>query len=481
MDQNKTPLIDMLKRFKELSPGYFCIPSHHRGSGADPNLTELLGTEFLKYDLTETPLTDDLHEVEGPIREAEELAAEAFGADRSFFLINGTTCGNEAMLISVLRKGDRVLVAENCHKSVLMGLIISGAEPVFIRPEISSSYHAFASLAPESVELAFAQNPGVKALILTSPTYHGICSDLKKIAGICHRHGALLLVDEAHGSHFAFNPRLPQPALACGADMAAQSIHKTAGSMTQSSMLHVRGSEELIASVSSALKIVQSTSPSYILMASLDGARHAMAVRGRELTDSMLDTAGIIRDGINSIEGAHCCSGEGDRAVFAADGTRPVFHADGLSGFELSDILFRESGICTEMCDGYGCVAVVGPGDTEADAKRLIDGVKNAAAKYGRPDRDHVFSRLTPIPSLPPMAMTPRKAFFSDTERIPLENSLGRICAEMIAPYPPGIPVIYPGQIMTAETLGFISEAVALKRHIHGFSDGCGRTIKVIK
>lgn len=476
MDQNKTPLIDMLKNFGEVSPGYFCIPSHHRGSGADLRFKELVGDSMLNYDLTETPLTDDLHEAEGPIKEAEVLAAEAFGADKTFFLVNGTTCGNEAMIIASVKEGEKILVAENCHKSVLMGIIISGAVPVFIRPSISNAYRTFASIAPESVEMAFAQNSDAKALIITSPTYHGICSDIEKISKICRRYNALLLVDEAHGSHFAFNDRLPKSALSSGADMSAQSIHKTGGSMTQSSMLHVKGSNELIASASSALKIVQSTSPSYILMASIDGARHSMAVNGKLITDKMIDTADFIRKEINSINGAFCCTS--DRYVFDYDCSRLVFGVNGLSGFELSDILFKESGICTEMCDGYNVVAVIGPGDSKDDALRLVNAIKSAAAKYSGEPLGFDFNSS---PSLPPMEITPRKAYFSDTERIPFEKSAGRISAEMIAPYPPGIPVIYPGQIMTPEIYEFISDALSHKRHIHGFSDGCGKTIKVIK
>ena len=307
MDQIRTPIIDMLRRFGDVSRGYFCIPSHHRGTSADNGFISLFGREVLKYDLTETPLTDDLHEAEGPIREAEELAADAFGADRSFFLVNGTTCGNEAMIISSVKEGEKILVAENCHKSALMGLIISGAKPVFIRPSVSPSFRAFSSVTPESVEKAFFENPDAKALFLTSPTFHGICSDIRSIAEICRRNNAYLLVDEAHGAHFAFSDRLPESAMSQGADMASQSIHKTGGSMTQSSMLHVKGGAERIAAVNEALKLVQSTSPSYILMASLDGARHSLAVRGRELTDAMLDTAEYIRKGINSVQGAICC------------------------------------------------------------------------------------------------------------------------------------------------------------------------------
>ena len=476
MDQIRTPIIDMLRRFGDVSRGYFCIPSHHRGTSADNGFISLFGREVLKYDLTETPLTDDLHEAEGPIREAEELAADAFGADRSFFLVNGTTCGNEAMIISSVKEGEKILVAENCHKSALMGLIISGAKPVFIRPSVSPSFRAFSSVTPESVEKAFFENPDAKALFLTSPTFHGICSDIRSIAEICRRNNAYLLVDEAHGAHFAFSDRLPESAMSQGADMASQSIHKTGGSMTQSSMLHVKGGAERIAAVNEALKLVQSTSPSYILMASLDGARHSLAVRGRELTDAMLDTAEYIRKGINSVQGAICCGK--DDSVFDADLSRLVFRINGLSGFELSDILFNESGICTEMCDNFSVVAIVGPGDSREDADRLINDVKSAAEKHRGSDAG--FS-LDSLPFLPPSVITPRAAFFSAVERVPFGESLGRICAEMIAPYPPGIPVIYPGQLMTPEVHSFISDALAKGRHIHGFSDGSGKTVKVIK
>ena len=286
--QLKTPVIDMLKDFENKTEGYFCIPSHHRGTGTDEKFREIIG-DTLRYDLTETPLTDDLHEPEGAILEAQELAAELFGAKKTFFLVNGTTCANEAMIISSVYKNEKILVARNCHKSVLMGLIISGAEPIYIEPQKSSLFNTFGSVSPESVEEAFKKHSGIKACILTSPTYYGITSDLKSIAEICHKNNALLLVDEAHGSHLAFSDKLPLSAIQSGADMAAQSIHKTLGSMTQTSMLHVNNGD--FARVDAALKIVQSTSPSYILMASLDGARHNMAVNGKELIENMVETA----------------------------------------------------------------------------------------------------------------------------------------------------------------------------------------------
>lgn len=474
-DQTKTPLIDALKNFDKISPAYFCIPSHHRGKGASSSFTEVFGKTVLKYDLTETPLTDDLHEADGAIKEAESLASELFGSDRTFFLVNGTTCANEAMIISSVCEGEKILVARNCHKSVLMGLIISGASPVYIEPEISGVFSTFGSISPEKIELAFKNHPDIKAFILTSPTYYGIGSDLQKIADICHSHGALLLVDEAHGSHFAFSDKLPKTALSCGADMVSQSTHKTLNSMTQSSMLHVKGSLVDISKVDAALKIVQSTSPSYILMASLDAARQNAALNGRTAVCSMLDIASYIRSALSSIDGVSCPENVDGNEVFSFDKTRIVFSVKGMSGFYLSEILFEKYNICCEMADNYNVVSIIGSSDSYEDADRLINAVKEIAATVNS-GKIKEFS----LPPMPPMAMTPRKAFFAKSTRTNFKDSVGKVSAEMIAPYPPGIPVIYPGEVITEEIYEFISEAIKDGRHIHGFSDKSMETIKII-
>lgn len=474
-DQTKTPLVDALKNFDKISPAYFCIPSHHRGKGASSSFTEVFGKTVLKYDLTETPLTDDLHEADGAIKEAESLASELFGSDRTFFLVNGTTCANEAMIISSVCEGEKILVARNCHKSVLMGLIISGASPVYIEPEISGVFSAFGSISPEKVELAFKNHPDIKAFILTSPTYYGIGSDLQKIADICHSHGALLLVDEAHGSHFAFSDKLPKTALSCGADMVSQSTHKTLNSMTQSSMLHVKGSLVDISKVDAALKIVQSTSPSYILMASLDAARQNAALNGRTAVCRMLDITSYIRSALSSIDGVSCPENVDGNEVFSFDKTRIIFSVKGISGFSLSEILLEKYNICCEMADNYNVVSIIGSSDSYEDADRLINAVKEIAATVNS-GKIKEFS----LPHRPPMAMTPRKAFFAKSTRTNFKDSVGKVSAEMIAPYPPGIPVIYPGEVITEEIYEFISEAIKDGRHIHGFSDKSMETIKII-
>ena len=379
------------------------------------------------------------------------------------------------MIISSVCEGEKILVARNCHKSVLMGLIISGASPVYIEPEISGVFSAFGSISPEKVKLAFKNHPDIKAFILTSPTYYGIGSDLQKIADICHSHGALLLVDEAHGSHFAFSDKLPKTALSCGADMVSQSTHKTLNSMTQSSMLHVKGSLVDISKVDAALKIVQSTSPSYILMASLDAARQNAALNGRTAVCRMLDIASYIRSALSSIDGVSCPENVDGNEVFSFDKTRIVFSVKGISGFYLSEILFEKYNICCEMADNYNVVSIIGSSDSYEDADRLINAVKEIAATVNS-GKIKEFS----LPPMPPMAMTPRKAFFAKSTRTNFKDSVGKVSAEMIAPYPPGIPVIYPGEFITEEIYEFISEAIKDGRHIHGFSDKSMETIKII-
>lgn len=473
--QKRTPIIEALKKFGEKSPIYYCIPSHHQGRGASETFTDVFGKSMLKYDLTETPLTDDLHEAEGPIKEAEELAAQLFGADRTFFLVNGTTCANEAMITASVSEGEKILVARNCHKSILMGLIISGAVPVYIEPEKSRDFFSFGSISPEKVSIAFEKDPDIKAFILTSPTYYGIGSDLKKIAEICHSHNALLLVDEAHGAHFAFSDSLPETALSCGADMVSQSTHKTLNSMTQSSMLHVKGSRADISKIDASLKIVQSTSPSYILMASLDAARRNMAVNGTEIVKRMIETAEYIRVNLNFINKVHCPEKTYKNEVFSFDKTRIIFSVEGINGFILSELLFEKYNICCEMADSHNVIAVIGHSDSLDDANRLISAVKEIALSYSS-EENETFE----FPEIPPAALTPRKAFFAKYSRISFDDAVGKISAETIAPYPPGIPVIYPGEIITKDIHHFIAEAISSNCHIHGFSDKSMKTIKII-
>ena len=302
LNQNETPLLQAVTELIGTKPAYFRIPGHRLDKGVSPRWTDSVGTEVFAYDVTETPLTDDLHSPEGAIGEAQRLLGALYQADQSFFLVNGSTCGNEAMLLSAAREGEKIMVARNAHKSALMGLILSGAEPVYVLPEVVDAWSIQGEITAEAVRRGFEQNPDCRALFLVSPSYYGICSDLKAIAEVCHAYGALLLVDEAHGGHLYFHEQLPAGALEAGADVCVQSMHKVTGALTQSSVLHIRHhgvGEAALERIAQNLQLVQSTSPSYLLMISLDCARYELAMNGREMMEKALRLAEGARDRIH--------------------------------------------------------------------------------------------------------------------------------------------------------------------------------------
>lgn len=303
LNQNQTPLLDALRANSAHPHTAFYTPGHKRGVGISPRLTNLLGKAVFRADLTELSELDNLFAPQGVIQQAQQLAAEAFGAAQTFFLVNGSTCGIEAAILATCGMGDKIILPRNVHSSAIAGLILSGATPIFVNPEYDPILDIAHSITPASVQAALKQHPDAKAVMIVYPTYYGVCGDVEAIARITHQYNIPLLVDEAHGAHFAFHPQLPIPALAAGADLSVQSIHKTLGAMTQASMLHVQGDRININRVTKALQLVQSTSPSYILLASLDAARQQMALHGKELMFRTLQLADEARTRISEIPG----------------------------------------------------------------------------------------------------------------------------------------------------------------------------------
>lgn len=497
MNQNKTPLLDAINKLIDSEPAYFRIPGHRLDKGISSRWTDRTGTKIFAYDVTETPYTDDLHSPEGAIKEAQGLLAELYKSDKSYFLVNGTTCGNEAMILTAAFEGQKIMVARNAHKSAMMGLIISGAKPVYIMPEVIDEWGIQGGISPSAVRNTFEENPDCKALFIVSPSYYGIVSDIQEIANICHEYGALLLVDEAHGGHVYFNNEndniFPKGALQTGADMCVQSMHKVTGALTQSSVLHVKQRKLIqqnvdnsidLEKLSANLHIVQSTSPNYLLMTSLDCARYELAQHGADMLKSALKLAEYTRNTINSINGFKCMGTEviGINSVCALDTTRLVISAKelGITGFELDELLFEKYKVNMELSDYENVLAVVTYANTFEDMERLINACRKISRSRKNNYRISEKTKNKKLPDIPIQKETPREAYFSKTEVIKWEDAIGKISAEMIAPYPPGIPVIYPGEIINEEVWNYLEDFRRDGRHIHGSKDGKLDTIKVL-
>lgn len=481
-NQNETPLFSAIQEYNRRRPVYFKVPGHRYEKGVNPLFKEAVGNGIFGFDLTETDLTDDLHNASGCIKEAEELAADLWGADYTHFLVNGTTCGNEAAVMTCCCGDGKIAIPRNAHKSTLMGLILGGGRPVYMLPELEPTWGLQGGITPEQVEAVFAEHPDCKGVVVISPTYYGIVSDIKGIAQVCHSHGALLLVDEAHGAHCYFSDRLPLGSLEAGADLVVQSIHKVAGSFGQSSMLHVKSNLLDRNLLEANLHLVQSTSPSYLLMTSLDMARHDLAVGGSKLIDRALELAQEAREAINKLPGMACAGREiiGKAGINDLDETRLTISAAdlGLTGYELQQLLFEEFNIDLEQADYYATLAIVTYANEKEDLNRLVEALSIIAERYqkGKP-----LPAAASFPRQPEAVMSPREAYFAVKRRVKWEECLGKICGEMIAPYPPGIPVIYNGERMSQEAWDFLNEYKARKGHLQGPSDPSLATVLIIE
>lgn len=471
-NQKQTPLLDAMDRFQKQRPAYFRIPGHRFERGVSQRLTEKTGEKVFSFDLTEAEGLDDLHHPEGVIAESQRLASEVFGADETFFLVNGTTCGNEAMVLSAVLEGEKILIPRNAHKSVLMGLILSGATPVYITPPYDSEWNIWGGITPESVKLALEKDPDIRAVFVVSPTYYGICSDLQEIAEVCHSRDVLLLVDEAHGAHLYFSDLLPRGAMQQGADACAQSLHKVTASLTQSSMLQLCTKRMKKSTVASNLQLVQSTSPSYLLMASLDASRYELALHGKEMMEKAYMLAEKARKAMKQIKGIACLGKEekGCYGISDLDPTRLVFSAAELniSGYELQELLYERYQVTLELCDDRNVVAVVTFANEEEDIERLLSGLREISAQGKRNKKLPVADVLPPVP---PMKRTPRNAYFGEKQNIPWESAIGKIAGEMLVPYPPGIPILYPGEIVTKEVWDYMEKYRKAKHGLHGPAD----------
>ena len=457
-EQDRAPLHQALVEYRQNRIVPFDVPGHKQGRGT-PELTEFLGRACLSVDVNSMKPLDNLSHPTSVIRDAEALAADAFGAERAFFMIGGTTSAVQAMIMSVCKSGDSIIIPRNVHKSAINALVLRGVNPVYVDPGIHSSLGISLGMDPENVAAAVRDNPSAKAVFINNPTYYGICPDLAKIVEIAHAAGMTALVDEAHGAHFGFGDDMPVSAMTAGADMSAISVHKTGGSLTQSSILVMRDGRISADYVRTIINLTQTTSASYLLLCSLDIARRTLATRGRAIFRGVRELADYARSEVNNIGGYYAFSREiiNGRDIADFDATKLSIHTlkIGLAGVEVYDLLRDDYGIQAEFGDMGNMLAIISVGDTRYNIERLASALSEIKRLHGREGIalwDHEY--IAPI-----VKLSPSEAFYAEREPIPLAECEGRVSSEFVMCYPPGIPILAPGELATREALDYIMYA----------------------
>ncbi|GIO15584.1 arginine decarboxylase [Cohnella xylanilytica] len=448
----------------------------------DPTFREFVGQNVLDIDLINIAPLDDLHQPVGVILEAQRLAADAFGADATFFSVQGTSSAIMTMILTVCGQGDKIIVPRNVHKSILSAIIFSGARPVFLSPVRDRNLGIDHGITTRSVRRALERHPDAAAVLVINPTYFGVCANLKEIVDLVHEYDIPVLVDEAHGALIHFSDQLPMSAMQAGADMAATSLHKLGGSMTQSSILNIRSGLVNIQRAQTIFSMLTTTSTSYPLLASLDTARRNLALHGRELAARAVDLAQRAREAINRIEGLYCFGEDllGEEATHDYDPTKLTIHVRhlGMTGYDAENWLREHYKLEVELSDMYNILCLVTPGDNEETVGILVDALTRMADEFLH--TREVKELVVKIPEIPHLSLTPRDAFYGETEIVPLEESAGRIIAEFIYVYPPGIPILLPGEVISQDNIDYIVDHLDVGLPVKGPEDRSVRQIKVI-
>lgn len=479
MNQRSAPIYEALEHFKRQRVVPFDVPGHKRGRG-NPELVEFLGKQCVGLDVNSMKPLDNLSHPVSVIKEAEELTAEAFGAKYAFMMVNGTTSAVQTMILSVIKAGDKIILPRNVHKSVINALVLCGGIPVYVKSKVNPKIGIALGMEVDEFKRAVAKNPDAKALFVNNPTYYGICSNVRKIAEIAHEHGMKVLVDEAHGTHLYFGEELPESGIAAGGDLAAVSMHKSGGSLTQSSLL-LCGEGIDVEHVRQIINLTQTTSASYLLLSSLDISRRNLALRGRESFAKVSRMAEYARSEINALGGYYAYGKElidGD-SVYDYDVTKLSVYTQGigLTGIEVYDLLRDEYDIQIEFGDIGNILAYISIGDRIQDIERLVGALEDIKRIFGKPGNDLYCGEFIQ----PEVKMTPQKAFYSDKEQIPLGETSGRISGEMVMCYPPGIPILTPGEKITDEIIEYINFARERGCSLQGTLDPEVELINVIK
>lgn len=465
LSQTRAPIYEALEAFRKQRVVPFDVPGHKRGRG-NPELAELLGEKCVGMDVNSMKPLDNLCHPISVIREAEELAAEAFGAAHAFLMVGGTTSAVQSMVLSTVKRGEKIILPRNVHRSVMGAMVLCGAIPVYVNPECDDRLGIPLGMSVKAVEKAILENPDAKAVLVNNPTYYGICSDLRSIVALAHAHGMLCLADEAHGTHFYFGDNLPASAMACGADMAAVSMHKSGGSLTQSSFL-LTGKGVNAGYVRQIINLTQTTSGSYLLLSSLDISRRNLALRGKESFAKVVELAEYAREEINKIGGYYAFSREliNKNSIFDFDATKLSVHTldIGLAGIEVYDILRDEYDIQIEFGDLGNILAYLSIGDRKQEVERLVSALAEVKRRYQK-DKAGMLSQEYIAPKV---IMTPQESFYAEKVCLPLKETVGHVCSEFVMCYPPGIPILAPGEEITEKILDYI---------IYAKEKGCSMT-----
>ncbi len=474
LDQSQTPLLTALQTGADRHDAGFHTPGHKKGQGSAPAFRALIGDRALRADLPELPELDNLFAPQGVIQQAQLLAAEAFGADRTWFLANGSTGGVIAAILATCNPGDTIILPRNVHQSVISGLILGGANPVFVMPEYDADWDIAHGVTATAIGQALQQSPQAKAVLIVSPTYYGVCCNVAEIAELSNRHNIPLIVDAAHGAHFKFHPDLPITALDAGADVVIQSTHKTLAALTQAAMLHLRGQRVNADRMTRSLQLIQSTSPNYLLLASLDAARQQMATMGKQLLTQILTLVESVIRQIAIMPNIQVFD-----YPLLCDRTRLTITVSdlGITGFTADTILTEQFGVICELPSLRNLTFIFSIGTTARDADRLVHAIAQLA------QQSHA---LEPIPTptqLPPAetVISPREAFFAEAQTVAIAESINQVSAELICPYPPGIPLLLPGERITAGAIEYLQQVKRSGGFISGCADPELQTIQVIR
>lgn len=474
------PLVEAMLNYKYEDVYPLHTPGHKGGRGMQRLLRNELGAS-VQMDVSLMSELDDIHEPATYIKEAQKLAAQTYGSDACFWAVNGTSQAIHAMLLTALNPGEKLLLPRNAHRSVAGGLVLGGIEVTYMQPEFNEEFGLQMQVSPQQVKQALDEDSSIKAVLLTSPNYYGVAADVRAIADICHAHGAVLLVDEAHGPHLGFSELLPLSALQCGADACAQSTHKILGAMTQCSMLHVQGARLDLQRAADVMSVLTTTSPNYLMMASLDAARAQVQAYGSKMVENAACAAKKLRQLCAAHHGLRVLE-ESDCHGLRLDTTKVTvnFAGWGYTGVEVGDALRKER-IAVELVDARNVLFLVTYADNTSDydeALARIDAVLCALEAHKRaPEK---LTAMQPVP-VTTAVMSLRDVFYGAKQAVPLSEAAGKICGEQVSFYPPGIPVLLPGELVTEKIIAYCQAQKTLGLPVSGPADSSLATLRIVK